>query len=78
MPKEIRIDKILDVKGLICPGPTVMTMNTLKDMDRGKILQVITDDNSTRLSIPSLCERAGYNLLELREEEGVLYYLIRK
>ena len=78
MPKEIRIDKILDVKGLICPVPTVMTMNTLKEMDRGKILQVLTDDNTTRLSIPSLCERAGYKLLELGVEDGVLYYLIKK
>jgi len=75
--KEIRVDKILDVKGLSCPGPTVLTMKALERMKRGKVLQVIANDTSTRIAIPSLCRNAGYELLEFREEEGLLYFLIK-
>ena len=35
MTTEVKIDKVLDVKGLVCPRPMVMTMNTLKDYGKG-------------------------------------------
>lgn len=78
MSKEIRVDKILDVKGLSCPGPTVLTMKALEGMKKGKVLQVIANDTSTRLAIPSLCRNTGYELLAFREEEGILHFFIKK
>lgn len=78
MSKEIRVDKILDVKGLSCPGPTVLTMKALEGMKKGKVLQVIANDTSTRLAIPSLCRNTGYELLEFREDEGILHFFIKK
>jgi tRNA 2-thiouridine synthesizing protein A len=72
------IDKVLDVKGLLCPVPTVMTSKTLKEMKKGKILQIITNDVSTKQSIPSVCSDEGYTLLELREDDGLFYYTIKK
>ncbi|VAX26694.1 hypothetical protein MNBD_NITROSPIRAE02-766 [hydrothermal vent metagenome] len=77
MSREIRVDKILDVKGLSCPGPTVLTMKALEGMKKGKVLQVIANDTSTRLAIPSLCMNTGYELLEFREDEGTLYFFIK-
>ena len=73
-----KIDQILDVQGLLCPVPTVMTSKTMKEMKKGKALQVITNDITTKESIPSLCSQEGYNLLELKEKEGLLYFTIRK
>lgn len=78
MLNKKNIDKILDVKGLLCPAPTVMTSKALKEMKKGKILQVITNDMSTTDSISSLCTREGYNLLETKEIDGLLYFTIRK
>jgi tRNA 2-thiouridine synthesizing protein A len=72
------IDKILNVKGLLCPAPTVMTIKTLKEMGKGKTLQVITDDITTKQSIPLLCSEEGYRLVELKEKEGLLYFIIHK
>ncbi|NOY39889.1 MAG: sulfurtransferase TusA family protein [Nitrospirae bacterium] len=78
MSKEIRVDKILDVKGLSCPGPTVLTMKALEGMKKGKVLQVMANDSSTRLAIPSLCRNTGYELLEFREDEGTLHFFIKR
>lgn len=71
-------DKVLDVKGLLCPVPTVMTEKTLKEMKKGDTLQVITNDITTRESIPSVCIREGYMLLESIEEDGLIYFIIRR
>ena len=76
--KKKQIDKILDVQGLPCPTPTVMTGNALRDMQKGKTLQVITNDMTTKESIPSLCAKEGYELIEVREENGLLYYFVSK
>ena len=76
--RKTRIDKILDVQGLPCPTPTVMTGNTLKDMKKGLTLQIITSDMTTKQSIPSLCVQEGYELLELKEEDGLISFIVRK
>ncbi len=72
------IDKILDVKGLVCPVPTVMTSQTLKEMKKGASLKVITNDMTTKESIPSLCTDRGYKIIDIKEEDGLIYFTIRK
>lgn len=78
MSAEYKIDKVLDCKGMICPRPMVMTVGALKGMEKGQILQVITNDSSTKVSIPGLCERGGHKLLEIKEEAGTFIYIVQK
>lgn len=75
---DIRIDKILDLKGLICPRPMIMTMSMLKSMEKNQVLKVTCNDSTTKHSVPGLCERSGFRLLELKEESGVISFIIRK
>jgi TusA-related sulfurtransferase len=74
----IRTDKTLDIKGLANPRPTVITERTLQDMRPGQVLRVITDDRSTKQTFPQLCRERGYELLDLQEEVGILFFTIRK
>jgi tRNA 2-thiouridine synthesizing protein A len=76
--RKEKIDQVLDVQGLLCPMPTVMTGKTLKEMQKGKSLQVITNDVTTKKTIPPLCDQEGCELLDLTEKEGLLYFTIRK
>ncbi len=75
---DIRIDKVLDFKGLICPRPMIMTMSMLKSMEKNQVLKVICNDSTTKHSMPGLCERGGFRLLELKEEGGVISFIIQK
>lgn len=78
MSIEVKLDEELDVKGLVCPRPMVMTMSALKKLEKGGTLKVTANDSSVKHSIPSLCERAGYTLLEQSEEGGSYIFIIRK
>ena len=78
MSTETKIKERLDVKGLVCPRPMVMTMSMLKKLGPGEVLEVIANDSSVKHSIPSLCERGGYNLLSQRDEGGEFIFLIQK
>ncbi len=75
---NIKVDKTLDVRGLVCPRPKVIAEHTLEKMESGQSLCVITNDMSTMQSIPSLCESMGYEVLDFSEDGGVLYFTIRK
>ncbi len=78
MSSVTSIDEELDVSGLVCPRPMIMTMNTLKKMSAGQVLKVTANDSSVKHSIPALCERAGYRLIEQKEEAGSFIFVIRK
>jgi TusA-related sulfurtransferase len=74
----IQTDKTLDVKGLAAPKPVILADRTLTAMLPGQVLRVITSDSGARTSFPELCRERGYELLELREEAGILCFVIRK
>ena len=71
-------DKELDLRKELCPRPMIMVMSTIKTLDRGDLLHVKTTDPTTKEAIPKLCERAGFTLLEMKQEEGVILFSIRK
>ena len=70
--------KHLDAKTQICPKAMILVMSTIKTLDKGDSLTVETTDVSTKESIPKLCERAGFALLEMDEKEGVITFSIQK
>lgn len=56
----------------------VITMNTLKTMGKGQILEVYCTDPTAKQSIPALCERSGYKLQNIRDEDGLTIFNIQK
>jgi|Deesub1362B_J571_1020462.scaffolds.fasta_scaffold00460_5 tRNA 2-thiouridine synthesizing protein A len=77
MPKG-RADRVLDVRGLRCPQPAVMASRCLSALGKGKTLLLITDDASARKAVVRMCLRAGYRLLDVKDSQGLLCFLIQK
>lgn len=71
-------DQIIDVKGQKCPRPLLMTKQTLKTMQSGKVLQVISDDVTTKLTFHSYLERSGDELLDVHHDGLDIHYYIKK
>ena len=78
MADKLKVDKVLDVKGFLCPMTTVMTGKTIKEMEIGQSLQVITNDMTTKKTIPELCNQGGHDILEVKEKDGLICFIIRK
>lgn len=71
-------DVVLDVSGEVCPRPVLKARAALKRMKPGEVLMVIATDRASRTDIPACVRRTGNELLEVREEENRILYLIRK
>ncbi|HEY6219366.1 MAG TPA: sulfurtransferase TusA family protein [Gemmatimonadaceae bacterium] len=72
------IARKLDLRGAICPGPTVDTRLTLKEMAVGEVLEVTTDYYPARQTIPALMKELGYPCELVDGDQPVFRFIIEK
>lgn len=70
--------KTLDYTGLKCPMPVLKTKKELRNLASGDVIEVIADDVGARKDIPALLNKIGDELVELREDNGNLIFVIKK
>ena len=68
----MKADDTLDCYGLLCPMPIIQTAQRIKEMEIGKILEVISTDEGIKEDMPAWCRQTGQEFLWL-EKEGDLY-----
>lgn len=58
-----RVDRKIDIRGLICPYTLIETRDTLKTLAKGQVLEVSSDyEPAVKTTIPNFCQRKGYPL----------------
>ena len=75
---EIKPDQTLDTKGMNCPMPVLKTKKALDSIEPGQVLEVLTTDPGSKSDIPALLDRLGHELLETKEDGGVISFYIKK
>jgi len=68
--KKVKADATLDTLGLYCPMPIVKTGQKIKDLKRGEVLEVISDDEGIKEDMPAWCRQTGNEFLGIEESEG--------
>lgn len=71
------IDFTLDLRGESCPYPVIYTLETLRDLKKGQLLQVITDCPSSFRNVPEEVVKHGYTLEQdpARNGQEFLFYI---
>lgn len=59
----------LDLRGLKCPLPTLLTAKALRTMAEGERLAVVVTDPLAPLDLRHLCQRDGHRLMDERPNE---------
>ncbi len=72
------IDKTLDARGLLCPMPSVKTALALEGMERGQVIEVLTDDPVSKRDLPVWAESTGNTLLGIKEENSTIKIYLKK
>ena len=70
--------KTYDYTGLKCPMPVLKTKKELRNLASGEVIEVIADDVGAKKDIPALLKKSGDKLVELREDNGNLIFVIKK
>jgi tRNA 2-thiouridine synthesizing protein A len=71
-------DRTLDARGLLCPMPIVKVGMEMKTLADGQVLKVLTTDRGAIADFPAWAEDSGNQLLDWRDEGGLLVFFLRK
>lgn len=74
----IAIDAELDTSGLICPLPILKAKKALASLQGGQVLKIIATDPEAVQDFAAFSQQMGHTLLETYQENGRLYFLLRK
>ena len=65
----------IDVRGMSCPQPVLMTKNAIEEHPEG--IDILVDNNTAKNNITRFLKNLGYNLEYKNEEEDTLI-VVRK
>lgn len=78
MAAEIKVDQVLDTKGLSCPLPILKTKKALSALAKDQILKVLTTDPGSQNDMASWAKRTGNELLKVEQGAGTFTFYIKK
>ncbi|MEM1611090.1 MAG: sulfurtransferase TusA family protein [Sulfolobales archaeon] len=73
-----KIDKVIDARRLMCPGPILMLSSSLTNMPQGSIIMVIARDPAFEEDLKSWSVYTGNEILELRRNGEEIIAIVKK
>lgn len=74
----MKADQSLDCLGLYCPMPIVKTAQKIKDLKKGEVLEVLSDDRGIKQDMPAWCESTGNECLGIEEKDDEIRVYVKK
>ncbi|MFC1988790.1 sulfurtransferase TusA family protein [Chloroflexota bacterium] len=74
----MKADQTLDCMGFYCPLPIVKTVEKMKGLKVGEVLEMIGDDKGILKDMPAWAEATGHEFLGAGEEGGEIKTYIKK
>jgi TusA-related sulfurtransferase len=68
---------LVDARGMSCPGPITKLVKTYRIAKNGDIIEVLATDPGFIPDVKAWIEKTGNELLELKEEAGVIRAVIK-
>lgn len=74
----IHVDQVLDCTGMLCPMPIVKTSKTMKELQSGQILKMVSTDAGSPPDIEAWSRQTGNELLRSTTEDGKFVFFLKK
>jgi len=78
MTADIKVDQVLDAKGLSCPLPILKTKKAIETLTKDQVLKVETTDPGSKNDMASWAKRTGNEVLKVEEGPGTFTFYIKK
>jgi tRNA 2-thiouridine synthesizing protein A len=78
MSEEIKVDKVMDLKGLPCPMPVVKISKGIKEVELGQVVEAITSDPGALADFPAWAKTSGNEILKTHNADGVITFYIKR
>ncbi len=75
---DIIANKVLDLKGLLCPIPVVKMAKAIKEIEVGQVIEAYATDPGVMADIPAWCRTTGNELVTLEKIEKQFHFIVRR
>lgn len=72
------LEKVLDLKGLLCPIPVVKISNAIKEIEIGEVIVATATDPGVMMDIPAWCASTGNELQKMEETDDVFTFQVKR
>lgn len=76
--KELKADKVVDARGMACPGPLLEAKKAVTSVAVGAVMEVLSSDEGTNNDIPMWAKKMQYEFLGVIEDAGFWRLFVRK
>jgi tRNA 2-thiouridine synthesizing protein A len=78
MSTDIKVDQVLDAKGMSCPLPILKTKKAVEALSKDQVLKVETTDPGSKNDMSAWAKRTGNEILKVEEGSGTFTFFIKK
>jgi len=78
MSDTIKVDKIMDLKGLPCPMPIVKVSKGIKEVEIGQVVEAISTDPGSLSDFPAWARTSGNEILKTEQDGGSIRFYIKR
>ena len=78
MSEEIKVDKVMDLKGLACPMPVVKVSKGIKEVEVGQIIEAETTDPGSLADFPAWAKTSGNEIVKTDQSGDVIKFYIKR
>ena len=72
------MEETLDLRGLKCPLPAMLTRKALAPMPAGTMVKVLADDPLAAVDIPHMCHGEGHAVESVASRDGYTEFSLRR
>ena len=72
------VDDEIDASGLLCPLPVLRLRKKMKNLGKGLVIKIFSDDPAAEIDIPHFCLEENHKILKKNTKEnesGVTFYI---
>lgn len=78
MSEDVKVDKVMDLKGLPCPMPVVKVSKGIKEVEVGQIIEVLSTDPGALVDFPAWAKTSGNEIVDTVQNDGVIKIYIKR
>lgn len=78
MSEDIKIAKVMDLKGLACPMPVVKVSKGIKEVEVGEVIEAISTDPGSLTDFPAWARTSGNEIIDTQQNGDEIKFKIRR
>ena len=78
MNAEIKVEKVMDLKGLPCPMPVVKVSKGIKEIEVGQVIEAVTTDPGALADFPAWAKTSGNEIVKTEQNDGFIKFYIKR